>query len=132
MNQLFVFFDHDNDANKTFFNNLKSGRGLLSLILPPVRKSRKGGKIKDTGKHAQKLDHEKIAEALGAEIIDLDMIDGCLFDKFVLTFELGVKFRETNDKIVFFKDERTTTFLKKRILRITDTLIAGKILWEQK
>lgn len=136
---LVVLFDKENDANREFFKNLRSGKYLWAMILSPSRM--RGGRIKDTSKttprikdtsnRAPKVDRLKIARALGADIINFDLIDGYNFKEFTLTPELGTDFREENNKIVFFKDERLATFDCSQILQIIN-MDTGKPVWERK
>jgi hypothetical protein len=128
---LIVFFDKENAANKDFFRNLKAGRGLFSLIFPPARKSHKGGEIKDTSKHAPKIDIIKTAKILGANIVNPSLIDRISFTNFTLSPEPGTEFREENGKIIFEKDKRLMTFDCNQILQIVN-MNTGKPVWERK
>ena len=125
---LTVFFDPDNDANKVFFRNIQSGRYFFPMIFPLRTKTSKR-KIKTANRGKRKIDPNWVAKQLGADIIDLNLIDKINFAEFTLYLELGTDFREEDGKIIFWKDERSMTFSQNRILKITDRAIAGKILW---
>ena len=141
MRQLTIHFDPGLAENQTFFNNLHARQGSFlhsilfgSGLVKRVRVkdvSKKQIKIKDTGKKQSKLNADKIAEALGAELVGhLTLIDGINFQDLTITLEPDVEFQPELNYVIFKKDTRKIQFECTRILKVVNE--KNKTIWEMR